>query len=335
MGTQIESNAQTDRVRLIAGGNEAGQIESTTNTIVQVRQDNRRTPVPVNEILTVHFAQEPIELTQARSAIRSGDYQGAVESLAKVNLADIRRDAIREDYQFQLALANARIALGSGDQNALQKAGSEMHEFQRKNPDSFHHFAAVEVMGEMLAAVGRYSDAQKEFARLAGAPWPDYKMRALVLEGRALAAQGMHEEAVRRFDEALAIDTTAPGADAQRLAARLGKAESQAEAGQAEGAIAAVEQVIAEAAPESIDLQARAHNVLGRCHLKSGSPKEALYAFLYVDVLCSSAGDAHAEALYQLIPLFRAVGRDEDARQAQERLLERYPQSTWAKQLVQ
>jgi TolA-binding protein len=116
------------------------------------------------------------------------------------------------------------------------------------------------------------------------------------------------------------------------LAARLGKAHSQAEAGQTDGAIQAIEQVIADAAPESIDLQARAHNVLGKCHLKAGSQKEALYAFLYVDVLCASAGDAHAEALFQLIPLFRAFGRDEDARQAQERLLERYPQSTWAKQ---
>jgi tetratricopeptide (TPR) repeat protein len=209
-----------------------------------------------------------------------------------------------------------------------------MNDFVNANQDNYHHYEAVEVLGDILAAMGRYDQAQIRYAALGSAPWPEYKLRAAVLEGRSLAAQGKHQEAGARFDAALAIEMDSPGADAHRLAARLGKAESQAETGNAAEAIEAIEQIIAAAEPEAIDLQARAHNVLGQCHLKAGAPKEALYAFLYVDVLCGSAAEAHAEALFQLIPLYRTLGRDEDSRLARERLLDRYPSSLWAKQLT-
>lgn len=327
--------AQVDRVRLIAGGTEPGEVESMTSTTVQIRQGTRRTPVPVNEILMIQFGREPIELTKARSEIRNGAYREALKMLADLRPSDLRPAVIRDEFEFQSALASARVALGTNDPDALRNAGRSMNEFVNTRKNNFHYFEAVEVLGDIFAALERYGEAQAQYAILAGSPWPDYKIRARVLEGRALAAQGMHQQAIQRFDDALALETNAPGVAEQQLAAKLGRAGSQAELGQTEEAIKAVQQVIALAEPEAIELQARAHNVLGKCHLKAGSQKEALYAYLYVDILCSSAGDAHAEALFHLIPLFRAVGRDEDSRQTRERLLQRYPQSRWTKRLTE
>jgi tetratricopeptide (TPR) repeat protein len=243
------------------------------------------------------------------------------------------RAEIRQDIEFYTALANSRLALASREDQQLRDAGREMHGFVTANRRNYHYYEAIEVLGDLFAAVGRYDEAQTRYAALASTPWPEFKIRAGVLEGRALAAQGKHQEAIGRFDEALTLESDAAGVAEQRLAAMLGKATSQAELGQSVEAIGAVQDVIAAAEPEAVELQARAHNVLGLCHEKAGSSKEALYAFLYVDVLCSSVADAHAEALYHLIPLFQRAGRDEDSRRTREELLQKYPNSVWAKQL--
>jgi tetratricopeptide (TPR) repeat protein len=321
-----------DRVRLFTGGTESGAIESISDTIVHVKQSTGMREIAVNEIQTIQFDKEPIELTQARSEIRNGAYQEALQTLAKLRPAEIRRQEIRQDVEFYTALAKARLALSRGESQELRTAGVAMNEFVTApaNRRSFHYYEGVEVLGNILVAMGRFDQAETRYAALAETPWPDFKIRAGVLAGRALAAQGKHQEAIDRFAQALSLESTAPGVAEQRLAALLGKAQSQAEVGQADEAIQVVEQVIADAAPEDLSLQAQAHIALGNCHLKVGEEKEALFSFLYVDVLCSSVADAHAQALFHLIPLYQGQGREEDARQAQERLLERYPSSAWA-----
>lgn len=322
-----------DRVRLIAGGTETGEVQSMTEVAVQVRQPSGTRPVPVNEIQQIQYDGEPIQLTQARAEIRGGAYAEALEALAKLKPAEISRAEVRQDVEFYTALAKSRLALASREDQPLRDAGSAMHNFVTAHRRNYHYLQGMEVLGDILAAMGRFEDAQSRYASLASTPWPEYKIRAGVLEGRALAAQGKHQEAIARFDEALTLESDAPGVSEQRLAARLGKANSQAEVGQAAEAIEAAEQVIAEAEPEAVELQARAHNVLGQCHLKAGNDKEALYSFLYVDVLCRGVADAHAEALYHLIPLLQSAGRDEDSRRMREELLQQYPSTTWAKKL--
>jgi len=322
-----------DRVRLVAGGTETGEVQSMTDVAVQVRQSTGTKAVPVNEIQSIQFDREPIELTQARSQIRNGAFREALETLAKVQPGGSMRPEVRQDIEFYTALASSRLALASRDDQQLRDAGRAMHAFVTAHRRNYHYYEAVEILGDLFAAVDRFDEAQARYALLASTPWPEFKIRSGVLEGRALAAQGKHPEAIGRFEEALKLESDAAGVAEQRLAARLGKAKSQAEMGQSEAAIGAVEEVIAMAEPEAVELQARAHNVLGLCHEKAGSSKEALYAFLYVDVLCSSVADAHAEALYRLIPLFQSAGRDEDSRRAREELLQRYPNSIWAKEL--
>lgn len=323
-----------DRVRLIAGGTERGEVQRMTHEVVQLRQSSGTKSIPVNEIQTIQFDREPIELTQARSQIRNGAYREAVETLARLRPAELRRSEVRQDVEYYSAAAQAHSALESRDEQALRSAGRALHEFVTTNRRNYHYYEGMEILGDILAALGQPEDAQSRYAALASAPWPEYAIRAGVLEGRALAAQEKHAEAIKRFDQALSIESDAPGVAEQKLAASLGRARSQAATGDAEQAIKAVEQVISEADPEALKLQARAHNVLGQCQLQAGSDRDALYAFLYVDVLCSGVRDAHAEALFHLIPLLQRLGRDEDSRQARERLLEQYPESVWAKELA-
>ena len=109
---------------------------------------------------------------------------------------------------------------------------------------------------------------------------------------------------------------------------------SLAETGGGNEAVGIIEKIIQDADPEQKELHARAYNALGSCYEKAGQTKDALLAYLHVDVLYNTVPEAHAEALAHLVPLWQAVGQEEQARQARQQLQERYGGSRWAKQVA-
>jgi tetratricopeptide (TPR) repeat protein len=180
---------------------------------------------------------------------------------------------------------------------------------------------------------GAHDKAEKQYAELAKAPWADYKMRAAVAIGRTLQAQAKHAEAISQFDAALAMPDEGADAKTQKLAATLAKAVSQAETGGVEQAVGTIEKVIQDTDAQQTQLHARAYNALGSCYEKAGQKKDALLAFLHVDVLYNTVPEAHAEALSHLVPLWKAIGQEERSREARAALQQQYAGSRWAKQL--
>lgn len=83
--------------------------------------------------------------------------------------------------------------------------------------------------------------------------------------------------------------------------------------------------------PEQKELQARAYNNLGNSYEQAGRTKDALLAYLHVDVLYSTVPDAHAEALSHLATLWDSVGQSNRAREAKQMLTDKYGGSRWAK----
>lgn len=319
-----------DRVKLLAGNQATGTITEITPTQVVVELGATRREHPVNEIATITFDEEPNELTQARFAIEAGRYADAATLLGKIKVAALKRPAIVADVEFYKAIAAARAALtGHG---SVADAGRALVAFERAHPDSFHYFEACEALGDLLTLANLPDRAESYYAKLAAAPWPAYKMRAGVLQGRALVGQKKFDQAVTRFDDVLATSATGEEADALKRAATLGKAEAQAGSGQFDQAISAVEAIIAQADPENQELHARAYNVLGTCYKAAGKNQEALLAFLHVDLLYSRFPMQHAEALANLAALWSQLDKADRAAEAQTTLLEKYPQSTWAQQ---
>jgi tetratricopeptide (TPR) repeat protein len=321
--------AGTDRVRTLRSS-EAGELTDVTPTEITIDKGTSGTrKIPVNEIVSITLHDEPTELTQARVNVKNGGYVNASELLQKIDLSKVDRDIVKQDIDFYQALCAAKLALnGTGEVNA---AGSRLNEFVRKNRQSFHYWEAIETMGDLLASTEKFDGAQKQYAELARAPWPDYQMRAAVALGRALQAQDKHAEAIQQFDSVLAMSEDSDSAKAQKLSATLGKAISLAATSHVDDATKMIEDVIQNADPEQKELQARAYNALGTSYEKAGKTKEALLAFLHVDVLYSTVPEAHAEALSHLIPLWQAVGQEARAREARQTLQEKYANSRWAK----
>ncbi len=317
-----------DRVKLKSGSQATGTVTAISPTEVVVELGATKRPHPVNEIDSITFDEEPNELTQARFAVATGRYADATELLAKIKSGQVKRPAVAQDVEFYKAIAGARAALAG--QGSVADAGRALVAFERAHPESFHYFEVCEVLGDLLSTANLPDRAEGFYSKLAAAPWPETKMRAAVLQGRALVGQKKYQPAVAKFDEALAMTATGDQIDALKLAAMLGKAEAQAGGGGFDQAVGAVETIIAQADPENQELHARAYNVLGNCYRAAGKKQEALLAFLHVDLLYSRFPVQHAEALANLATLWAEVDKADRAAQAQSTLLEKYPQSAWA-----
>ncbi len=318
-----------DRVKSYQGAQLSGKVVATSPTQVTVEIGATRRDMAVNEIESVQFDQEPNELTQARFAVKGGRNREALAMLAKIAPASLTRPLVAKDVEFYTALAAAQQALAG--EGSIAEAGKRMFTFEKANHDSFHYFQACETLGDLLAGLGNWTVAESYYAKLADAPWTDYKMRAGVHLGRSLVGQKKYAEALARFDDVLKTESTGKETHDQIIAAKLGKASALSGEGKIDEAATLVEEVIATADPADDDLHARAYNILGNCYQTAGKPKQAILAFLHVDLLYPVNPAVHAEALANLAKLFAAEKKPDRAAQARATLAKKYPNSEWAK----
>jgi tetratricopeptide (TPR) repeat protein len=316
------------RVHLLNGSTVPGRLGDVTKDSIALQSTPPRT-FQVNEIKYLQIPAEPRDLMDARNAAVEGKWDEVLASLDKIPPPALGNDAVRQDLDYYRALASARLAaLGAGD---ATKAGSALVAFINANRNSYHFYEANEAVGDLLVTVGRYEQAPTYYNAVASAPWPEYKIRGAVALGRALQAQGKHEEAMRQFETALAIDAKGKAAETQLLSARIGKARSLVELGRGKEGVQLLNEAIEQAAPENNTVYAFAYNALGNAQLKLNRPKEALWAFLRVDLLYNQLPDQHAEALYHLKDLWTQLGKPDRAKDAADRLKSRYPASAWNK----
>ncbi len=121
--------------------------------------------------------------------------------------------------------------------------------------------------------------------------------------------------------------------EAGRRIAGLGKARCQMEKGETDAAIQAADAAIGDADPEDAEVLAAAYNLKGIALARAGKKQEALFALLRVDTLYSEAREAHAEALYHLVPLWKELKRPDRAQEAQNTLGSQYKETHWYKSL--
>ncbi len=324
------SLSAADAVRTVKG-TVNGTVESMTAQEVKVkRSDGREENIAVNAIRAIKYDGEPPKLDQVRKAAAAGRYDDCLRTLAELDQETIERDEIKVELQYFRALSTGRLAL-AGASN-LREAGKVVRGFVDQHTSSYHYLSACELFGDLLVAVGAHDKAIKEYDKLDAAPWDDFKMRAAIAKGGVLKAQKKYDEAAAAYDRVLELAQVNPGKDdatkeliaSQALTATLGKVEALAEAGQIDAAVQMVEKVIADAPPEDAAVLARAYNALGNSLKKAGRTKEALLAYLHVDVLYASQSQAHAEALRNLAELWSAVNQPQRAAQTLQTLQDRY-----------
>jgi tetratricopeptide (TPR) repeat protein len=319
---------QFDQIYVAKGTPSRGVVTEMTKDTVTLEIQGVQRPFQVNDIARITFADEPSELANTRNIVNSKNWPLAMQEISKLDGKTFDRPYIAADVAYYKALCQARLAMSEGgDKEAALQA---LFAWARGNASNWHFYEAAEVMGDLAMASGKFEDAARYFGPIANAPWGDYKMRANIGAGRALASQKKYEEALQKFDAALVIDLSTPEAASQKLLATVGKATCLCETGKPDEAVAILQDIILKNDPQDAVLFARTYNALGNCYLKQGKTKDALQAFLHTDILFSTDEEAHAEALYRLSKLWNEVNKSNHATEARAILREKYAGSLWS-----
>ena len=307
-----------------------GKIISTTATVINFEPQLKTGPgeIPVNEIKRIVFENSPDALLSAQRAMLDGEYEKAINVLKNERVEDKRRE-VAEEIAFCRAYCAAQLAL-SGAVNPLD-AAREMFAFLTSGQNSYHYYNACELMGDICVTLGKFTDAEKYYAKLSQAPWPDCKIRAQVALGRSYLAQDNAAAADKAFEDALVNDAPGELAEVQRTAARIGKARCLVLKGKTDLALHSLSEIIDRAEEKHADLNAMAYNALGTAQRKARQPEKAILAFLHVHLMYSAQPDLDAEAVANLEKLFTETHKPNHARDMREILDEKYKNSRWAK----
>ncbi len=317
-----------DRIR-DRNGSTSGKITKMSALSITITKSGVDTKKPVEEIISITFAGEPSELASARRAAEAGRYEKALSKLTKIDRDDVDRKEINQEIDYLTTFCNVHRALsGQGTLATVQK---EVRSFLSTHSKSYRIPEAIELLGTVLLASKDYEGARAQFTKLGKAPAPYFKARSAMLTGRSLQAEEKHQEAIAAFDLALQAAEGNAVAQSQVLEATLHRAVSHSALGNLGPSTDAVKAIITQADTQDAHLLAQAYNALGDCHLQANQKKEARQAFLHVDLLFSSAAAEHAKALHELSQLWKELGQPTRARDAQDRLKEKYPGSRWGK----
>ena len=319
-----------DTVKLTSGTSVTCKVTDLTVTKVTIDIRGTSRAYPVNEIASIVFEGEPQPLRNARNELVLDKFKEALEQLEKIELPTARPE-VDQDVKFYRALCASRLALGG--EGAVVEAAKQMFAFLKAHPSSYHALEANEVLGDLAVANGSYAQAEPYYRKLAAAPWPEYQMRAGNRMARALMAQSKWAEAVQAFDGVVAIDSKSESAEELHGFALVGKARCLVEQGKTDEAAKAAQDIIDKTDSDLSDVQGSAYATLGLALRKANRNKEAVMAFLHVDKLYNTLPEAHAEALGNLVELWRAAEEPDRANLCLATLKENYPNSPWAKKL--
>jgi tetratricopeptide (TPR) repeat protein len=323
-----------DSIKLKKGGN-LGTVINAGPLKIEIEQNanSQRKEIPVNQIDAIFFDGEPAPLTSAKNNALNGKFSEALNLLNQIKPDSLKRKELVEDLDYYTAYVSARLAIGGTGK--ITDAGRLMIAFMKNYPESYHHFQACEIVGDLLAANGSFAQAEEYYAKVALAPWLDYQMRAGNAMGRMLLAQGKKSAALEAFDKILANDAADSSARAQLQAAALGKASVLAAMDKFDEALKLAESVLDRADPDDAAVMARAYNTLGNALRRQGKTKEAALAFLHVDLLYPAVADEHAEALFNLAELWDELHKPDRAAAARQTLQQKYKNSPWAQKAKQ
>ncbi len=316
-------------------------VTKITNTTITYDEKGVEKTIDVKDLRKLNFDDDPKELRDARQSVLEGNYNEAAGHLAKINVEGLRSPEVKEDALFYKALCNAKMAL-RGEAGSVADSSKELHAFvtNEQYARGFHYFEAIELLGDVLMAraatdsnpASQYQNAETYFQTLFDkVPWPEHKMRAMLKVSESQIAQEKYAEALAKYQTIESSSLNSPEANRMKLYATVGKAVCLAATGKHDEGVQLIQDIIRRGDASDSVLFGRAYNALGTCYLKQGKSKDALMAFLHVDVLFNAEPDAHAEALYHLKKLWDEMKKPERRNRAEGLLTSQYGGTRWAK----
>lgn len=321
----IEQRGQTAKI--------SGQVTKVTKdkvTIKPAKGDEKE--IPTNEIISIDWEGEPSSLQSSRLQENNGKLTSAAEGYTKAAVDG--KDAsefIKSDIEYFGVRVLAKMAIT--DPSKIPDALTKLGAFQTKHSDSRHYYEATGFLVDLNLAKGDAAAARSASEALAKSPGNDQKMSAKLALARISILEKKIPEAQKEFEEVAASPAAGPVEQTRVQEAKLGLAHCYQLQNKFDEAIKLLDEVIAQCPPEDSRVQAEAYVRQGDCYQGAGKNKDALLAYLHVDVLFSSEKTVHPEALFHLAKLWAIVQQPDRANEAADKLSADYPNSPWAQKL--
>jgi tetratricopeptide (TPR) repeat protein len=312
----------------------AGEVTGVSKTEVTLKSSSKgeTIKVPANEIVSIDWTGDPPDLKVARSDENGMRLQKAVDGYQKSLAATKATDkAAKADLEFAIARTTAKMALS--DPAKVDDAIKKLEDFRTKQSDHYRFYEAVNYLGQLYAAKKDFIKAKVTFEQLGKAPWKETQMASRIASGRLLLAENKLDEAAVEYEAVIAIQPEGPLEESVRQEAVLGKSRIMIAQKKYDDALKLLGEVIAKAPADDVKVNAEAFLRQGDCLREQGNDKDALLAYLHVDVLFRSEKAIHAEALYRLSQLWDKVGQKARGEEARDLLRSEYESSEWARQL--
>lgn len=314
---------------------EGGDITSQTKEklVLKPSVGKQNTEIPANEVSRVEWDGEPAGMKLARSAEERGNLEDALKRYTEIaGEVEAGQKELKTDLEFLIARTTAK--LGKADPVKLDEAVQQLESYKTAHPNTFRYYDTLMLLGDAYLDKNNYASAGPIFDQLEQAPWDDYKMAGQVAKGRLLLRKNDIPGAQALFQSVAAKPAQTTAEKARQFDARLGMATCLQRQNQFEKAAAELDQIIKQAPATATKTMGEAYLRKGDNLLAADKKKDALLAYLHVDVLFSSEKDLHAEALYHLATLWNEVAQPGRAATARAKLSQDYPNSEWAKKLV-
>ena len=245
-------------------------VETITRNEIVVSVPTGARTIPASDIESIVYGGAE-GLQRAQVDVANGKYKEATEQLNQLDPANFDRDVVREELAYLKAICLAKITLSgqsdsedSGDAKESAAAASEMIDFLKKHPNSYHYYEANEIVGDLAMSIGRYDKADEFYKKLTESPSPDVKARAICSAVRALQIEGKYDEALSAYDALLKAGLTGKLGEQEMLEARIGRTYSLAGSGKVAEAITTLKDITAKADDDDTELLARAYNCAGQ-----------------------------------------------------------------------
>lgn len=308
-----------------------GTITKSDNAQVTVKRSNgEENSVASSDVKSVVFDGEPSTLRTARSNANSGAFDTALEKLKEIQSSySGSNKLLKADIAFMIARAQGKQA--QTDPSKVDAALAALKAFRDGNKTSFRYLEATLLEASLHgikkdAAAGKVLLTEVQQSSVKG-----YQLQAGVDLGRLLLSSGDAAGAQASFQDVVGKSKGDPETSAAMYDGMLGLAMCLKQQNSVDEAIKTLNDIIAKAPDSETRTLAEAWLRKGDCLKQKNMAKDALMAYLSVDVLYSSEPAQHAEALKRLSELWTPAGHEDRAIDATTRLTERYPNSQWVR----
>ena len=303
----------------------AGKIldENAGGVKMKLQVLGKEETIPSNEILRVTYVDLPATASLAVGKLALAEaardfpamlkgYEG-IQALPEVKTTPV---TVRRYIDYRVVSLRGFVAEG---EDQVKAAAKGLADFIVAHPDSWEYPHAARQLARLQADTGDYPNATKTYEALEKAPTvpAEFKQDATAaLIDIAFQSDNL-PVGKDRVDKVLADAKAAPGLKERAAVYQLGLAAAEPGA-DLTAAVKKIEEAIGKAADPS--LKALGYNVLGDVYFAKGQNRDAMWSYLWVDVVYNQDRGEHLKAMTRLIRVFDKDADKEKSQLYKEKL---------------